>query len=93
MSRPTCPPLDDVRKIVVLRPSAVGDFVFALPALQALKQAWPQAELVLAGKAWQRTFLRGRAGPVDRVVAVPPVRGVGASAEMEADTAAVERFV
>jgi ADP-heptose:LPS heptosyltransferase len=40
-----------VRKIVVLRPSAVGDFVFALPALLALKQAYPRAELVLAGKA------------------------------------------
>jgi len=85
--------LDDVRKIVVLRPSAVGDFVFALPALQALKQAYPQAELVLAGKAWQRTFLRGRAGPVDRVVAVPPVPGVGASPEMEADTVEVEGFI
>jgi ADP-heptose:LPS heptosyltransferase len=85
--------LDDVRKIVVLRPSAVGDFVFALPALQALKQAYLQAELVLAGKAWQRTFLRGRAGPVDRVVAVPPVPGVGVSPEIEVDTVEVERFI
>ena len=58
----------DVRKIVVLRPGAVGDFVFALPALHALKQAHPAAELVLAGKAWHRAFLRGRPGPVDRVV-------------------------
>jgi ADP-heptose:LPS heptosyltransferase len=85
--------LDDVRKIVVLRPSAVGDFVFALPALQALKQAYPEADLVLAGNAWQRTFLRGRAGPVDRVVAVPPVPGVDASPETAADTVEVERFI
>jgi ADP-heptose:LPS heptosyltransferase len=91
--RSTHPPEDDVRKIVVLRPSAVGDFVFALPALQALKQAYPEAELVLAGDAWQRTFLRGRAGPVDRVVVVPPVPGMGASPLMEADTVAVERFI
>jgi ADP-heptose:LPS heptosyltransferase len=86
-------PVDDVRKIVVLRPSAVGDFVFALPAMQALKQAYPEAELVLAGKAWQRTFLQGRPGPVDRVVVVPPVAGVGASSATEADTAAAGRFV
>ena len=79
MSCPTWPPLADVRKIVVLRPSAVGDFVFALPALQALRQTWPEAELVLVGQAWQRTFLPGRAGPVDRVVTVPPVPGVGAA--------------
>ena len=70
--------MDGVRKIVVLRPSAVGDFVFALPALHALKQTYPEAELVLAGKAWHRMFLQGRPGPVDRVVEVPPVPGVAA---------------
>ncbi len=88
--RPTRDPVNDVRKIVVLRPSAVGDFVFALPALHALKQAYPAAELVLAGKAWHRVFLQGRRGPVDRVVEVPPVQGVGAS---ETEVAKVERFV
>jgi len=93
VSCPTWPPLADVRKIVVLRPSAVGDFVFALPALQALRQTWPEAELVLVGQAWQRTFLRVRAGPVDRVVTVPPVPGVGASPETAADTVEVERFI
>lgn len=74
----------DVRKIVVLRPGAVGDFVFALPALHALKQAYPEAELVLAGKAWHRAFLQGRSGPVDRVVEVPAVPGVSAPAVVEA---------
>jgi ADP-heptose:LPS heptosyltransferase len=78
--RPTHDRLDDVRKIVVLRPGAVGDFVFALPALHALKQTYPEAELVLAGKAWHRMFLQGRPGPVDRVVEVPPVPGVAAAA-------------
>ena len=82
--------VDEVRKILVLRPSAVGDFVFALPALHALKQAYPAAELVLAGKAWHRAFLQGRLGPVDRVVEVPPVQGVGAPGT---STAEVEHFV
>ena len=88
--RPTHDRLDKVRKIVVLRPSAVGDFVFALPALHALKQAYPAAELVLAGKAWHRVFLQGRPGPVDRVVEVPPVQGVGA---VETAVEQVEHFV
>jgi len=79
MVRSICPPLDDVRRIVVLRPGAVGDFVFALPALHALKQTYPEAELVLVGKAWHRMFLQGRPGPVDRVVEIPPVPGVGTS--------------
>jgi ADP-heptose:LPS heptosyltransferase len=85
--------MDGVRKIVVLRPGAVGDFVFALPALHALEQTYPEAELVLAGRAWHRTFLHGRPGPVDRVVEVPPVPGVGAPPETVPDAQAVERFV
>jgi ADP-heptose:LPS heptosyltransferase len=72
------PPLAGVRKIVVLRPNAVGDFVFALPALHALKHCYREAELVFIGKAWHRTFLAGRPGPVDRAIAIPPVPGVGA---------------
>lgn len=85
--------MDGVRKIVVLRPSAVGDFVFALPALHALKQTYPKAELVVAGKAWHRTFLQGRPGPVDRVVEVPPVPGVAAPPDAAPETVAIERFV
>jgi ADP-heptose:LPS heptosyltransferase len=89
--------MDGVRKIVVLRPGAVGDFVFALPALHALKQTYPEAELVLAGKAWHRTFLQGRPGPVNRVVEVPPVPGVGAPPNTVPEAVpaaqAVERFV
>jgi ADP-heptose:LPS heptosyltransferase len=72
------PPLDGIRKIAVLRPGAVGDFVFALPALHALKQTYPDASLVLLGKAWHRAFLHERPGPVDRVVVLPRVPGVGA---------------
>jgi len=72
------PPLAGVRKIVVLRPNAVGDFVFALPALHALKHCYPEAELVFIGKAWHQAFLAARPGPVDRAIAIPPVPGVGA---------------
>lgn len=85
--------MDGVHKIVVLRPGAVGDFVFALPALHALKQTYPEAELVLAGKAWHRMFLQGRPGPVDRVVEVPPVPGVAAPPDAAPETDAIERFV
>jgi len=56
--RPVNERLHDVHKIAVLRPSAVGDFVFALPALHALKHRYPEAELVLLGKAWHADFLR-----------------------------------
>ncbi|VXC34733.1 glycosyltransferase family 9 protein [Massilia sp. 9I] len=85
--------LGGVKKIAVLRPNAVGDFVFSLPALHALKHAYPKAELVFLGKEWHAQFLQGRPGPVDRVVAMPAVPGVGGLADDAADAAAVEHFV
>jgi ADP-heptose:LPS heptosyltransferase len=66
----------DVRKIAVLRANAIGDFVFALPALAALRAAYPGAEIVLLGLPWHAEFLHGRAGPVDRVAVVPHLHGV-----------------
>lgn len=74
-------PLPDVRHIAVLRPNAVGDFVFALPCLHALKAAYPEARITYLGKPWHADFLAGRPGPVDEVVVVPPCPGVGAPAD------------
>ncbi len=65
-----------VNKIAVLRANALGDFVFAQPALYAIRTAYPQAEIVLLGKPWHKTYLAGRPGPINRVIAVPPYRGV-----------------
>jgi ADP-heptose:LPS heptosyltransferase len=61
----------DVDRIAVLRANALGDFVFALPALDALRAAYPAAEIVLLGRAWHRELLAGRPAPVDRAVALP----------------------
>jgi ADP-heptose:LPS heptosyltransferase len=85
--------LERVGKIAVLRPNAVGDFVFALPALHALKSAYPGAEIVLLGKDWHADFLRGRPGPVDRVLVLPKVPGVGAPVDAVCDAQEIERFV
>jgi ADP-heptose:LPS heptosyltransferase len=93
MSNATAITLNDVRKIVVLCPNQVGDFVFALPALHAFKHAYPDAELVLIGKPWHSEFLRGRPGPVDRVVEMPPYAGVGMPAHAQLDPAPAGRFL
>ncbi|HEX6497636.1 MAG TPA: glycosyltransferase family 9 protein [Micromonosporaceae bacterium] len=68
--------VEDVKKIAVLRANALGDYIFALPALEALRAAYPDAEIVLLGAPWHERFLTGRPGPVDRVLTVPPVPGV-----------------
>ncbi|HEU4709760.1 MAG TPA: glycosyltransferase family 9 protein [Methylophilaceae bacterium] len=87
------PPLPDVRSIVALRPNAIGDFMFSLPALHALRHTYPRARIVLLGKKWHADFLRQRPSPVDEVIVMPPVPGVGAPPDARVDRAAVDRFV
>jgi ADP-heptose:LPS heptosyltransferase len=83
----------DVRRIAVLRANGIGDLVVAEPAISALHDAYPDAELVLLGAAHHEALLRDRPGPVDRVVVVPPVAGVRVkTAEPDADEAAIEAW-
>lgn len=65
-----------VKKIAILRANAVGDFVVALPALEALRSTYPQAEIVLLGRHWHSAFLAERPGPVDRTIVVPYSSGI-----------------
>lgn len=81
-----------VRKIAVVRANAIGDFVFSLPALEALRAAYPRAEIVLLAKAWHAAFLRHRPGPVDRVLVVPPYGGVGEDPGCTENAAELEAF-
>src|SRR5919108_4016199 len=82
----------DVRRIAVLRVNGLGDFVVAVPALQALRAAYPAAEIVLLAKDWHAAFLARRPGPVDRVVVVPPARGVGENNDFAENPGRLERF-
>jgi len=82
--------LPGVRRIAALRANALGDLVFALPALEALKGSYPDAELVLLGRAWHADFLTDRPGPVDRVIVTPAAEGV--NADGAPDPAALAAF-
>jgi ADP-heptose:LPS heptosyltransferase len=64
------------RKIAVLHAKALGDFIVILPALDAIKRTYPDAELILLAKSWVKEFLAGRPSPVDRVISTPPLAGV-----------------
>ncbi|HEY3475845.1 MAG TPA: glycosyltransferase family 9 protein [Anaerolineales bacterium] len=83
----------DVRKIAVLRSNAIGDFIFSLPALEALRHTYPQAQIVLLGLEWHANFLRGRPGPVDRVEVIPPVEGLRSLPGAQTDPAEAEGFL
>ena len=61
----------DVERVVVLRANGIGDLVFVLPALEALRAAYPGARLTLLAHDWHADLLKGRPGPVDDVEVVP----------------------
>lgn len=82
-----------VQRIAVLRANALGDYVFALPALEALRAAYPRAEIVLLCAGWIAGLVSGRPGPATRAVPVPAFRGVTAPPEGAEDEAEQARFL
>lgn len=65
-----------IKKIAILRANALGDFLITLPAIEAIRAKYPQAEIVLLGAPWHKEFLvKGRCA-VDRVEVVPETKGI-----------------
>jgi ADP-heptose:LPS heptosyltransferase len=81
---------EHVRRIAVLRGGGLGDLVFALPAIQALRDAYPEARITLLGTGRHRELLDGRPGPIDRVEVLPHAEGV--QSDGVEDAAGRERF-
>ena len=67
--------VEDVERIAVLRANGIGDFLMIVPALHALRRAYPEAEITVLGDTWLPSFLAGRPGPWDAAVVVPACTG------------------
>jgi ADP-heptose:LPS heptosyltransferase len=63
--------VEGVRKIAILRANALGDFIVTLPAIHAIRDVYPNAEIILLGKPWHKDYLKGNRTPVDRVIVIP----------------------
>jgi ADP-heptose:LPS heptosyltransferase len=59
--------------------------------LEALRAAYPDAEIVLIARPWRHTFLTQRPGPIDRVVVIPD-GGIGDESDTPQDLLELERF-
>jgi ADP-heptose:LPS heptosyltransferase len=77
--------IPNVKKIAVLRSNALGDYVFSLPALHAIRHAYPRADIVLLACQWHAAFLKERPAPVDRVEIVPLMKGICSGADEKED--------
>jgi ADP-heptose:LPS heptosyltransferase len=87
---PVLEPFSGVSRIAVLRGGGLGDLMFALPAVAALKAAYPGATVTLLGTPVHAELLSQTAGPVDETVILPFSEGVRPGPE---DDGELERFL
>jgi heptosyltransferase-2 len=76
-------------KILVRATNWVGDAVMSIPALEALRARWPEAEITIAGRDSIVDLYRGQ-GFADRLLGLGPAAG-GAPAAVERVTAPLRR--
>jgi ADP-heptose:LPS heptosyltransferase len=81
-----------VRRIAVLRGGGLGDLLMAVPAMEALKAAYPDAELVLLCAPPHTTLLTARPSPVSRALPLPSIPGIYDPASDGGDPPAQDGF-
>lgn len=86
---PVLEKFDGVTRIVVLRGGGLGDLIFAIPAMAALKAAYPSATVTLLGTPVHQALLGALKSPVDEVVVLPFAEGVRPGEE---DAGELDRF-
>lgn len=80
---PVLEKFEAVSKIVVLRGGGLGDLIFAIPAMAALKAAYPAATLTLLGTPVHQALLAATKSPVHEVCVLPFAEGVRPGEENE----------
>ena len=86
---PVLEKFEAVSRIVVLRGGGLGDLIFAIPAMSALKAAYPAATITLLGTPIHKALLAALQSPVDEVLVLPFAEGVRPGEE---DPEELERF-
>jgi heptosyltransferase II len=81
----------DAMKILVRATNWVGDAIMSIPALCAIRQRWPEAQITILARPWVAELYRGQPF-VDRVIALKRASGSPAAMERTARGLRGEKF-
>lgn len=83
-------PQKEIKKIAILRALQLGDMLCAIPAIRALRKAYPDAGICLLGLPWAKNLLNLFPQYFDRFIHFPGYEGLP---EQESDDLAFADFV
>jgi ADP-heptose:LPS heptosyltransferase len=76
--------VEPVEHIVIFRALQLGDMLCAVPALRALRQAYPKAHIALIGLPWAARFVERYAHLLDELIVFPGAVGFPEQQETDA---------
>jgi ADP-heptose:LPS heptosyltransferase len=74
----------DIERIAIFRALQLGDMLCAVPALRALRRAYPKAHFALIGLPWASSFVQRYANLFDELIVFPGAVGFPEQAETDA---------
>lgn len=81
---------EKIKKIAVFRALQLGDLLCSIPAIRALRTAYPHAQISLIGLPWATSLVQRFSGYFDTFIHFPGYPGLP---EQQADPAAVTTFL
>jgi len=83
-------PTEDIKKIIIFRALQLGDMLCAIPAIRALRYAYPDAEITLTGLPWAASLVSRFSEYFDGFIHFPGYPGLP---EQGLDTKAFTAFL